>query len=96
MISTHCKYCIVYNLCILLQLYCICTCLQLYVYVHMYVCPYVLFKYRYKAKHEMQFFGRGQLAGIDINAQKKSQSQFYNDMMEKRRTDEQKDKAEYD
>lgn len=54
-----------------------------------------LLKYRYKAKHEIQFFGRGQLAGIDINAQKKAQSQFYNDMMEKRRTEEQKSKAEY-
>jgi len=48
----------------------------------------------YKAKHEMQFFGRGQLAGIDINAQKKVQSQFYNELMEKRRTEEQKAKAE--
>ena len=55
-----------------------------------------MFQYRYKAKHEMQFFGRGQLAGIDINAQKKSQSQFYNEMMENRRTDEQKNKAEYE
>jgi len=43
----------------------------------------------------MQFFGRGQLAGIDINAQKKAQSQFYNEMMEKRRTEEQKAKAEW-
>lgn len=49
----------------------------------------------YKAKHEMQFFGRGQLAGIDINAQKKVQSQFYNELMEKRRTEEQKAKAEW-
>ena len=41
----------------------------------------------------MQFFGRGHLAGIDIKAQKKEQSRFYIDLMEKRRTSEQKQQA---
>ena len=41
----------------------------------------------------MQFLGRGHLAGIDIKAQKKDQSKFYMDLMEKRRNDEQKQKA---
>ena len=41
----------------------------------------------------MQFLGRGHLAGIDIKAQKKDQSKFYMDLMEKRRSDEQKQKA---
>lgn len=41
----------------------------------------------------MQFLGRGHLAGIDIKTQKKDQSKFYLELMEKRRNDEQKQKA---
>ena len=41
----------------------------------------------------MQFLGRGHLAGIDIKSQKKDQSKFYLELMEKRRNDEQKQKA---
>ena len=47
----------------------------------------------YKSRHQAQFFGRGQLAGIDIKTQKKEQSKFYSEMMEKRRTVEQKEQA---
>ena len=49
--------------------------------------------YRYKNRHQAQFFGRGHIAGIDIRAQKKEQSKFYQDLLEKRRTNEQKQKA---
>ncbi|XP_059174183.1 probable ATP-dependent RNA helicase DDX23 [Physella acuta] len=45
----------------------------------------------YKEKHQVQFFGRGNIAGIDIKAQKKDQSKFYGDLMEKRRTEAEKD-----
>ena len=47
----------------------------------------------YKSRHQAQFFGRGHLAGIDIKTQKKDQSEFYSDLMEKRRTDDQKKQA---
>ena len=46
----------------------------------------------YKNRHTVQFFGRGHLAGIDIKDQKKEQSKFYGDLMEKRRTEEDKEK----
>jgi len=65
----------------------------------------------YQQRHEVQFFGRGSIAGvgnqgiissilirlmprllqIDVNAQKKQKSQFYQKMMEQRRTDEEKE-----
>ena len=45
----------------------------------------------YKARHEVQFFGRGNLAGIDVKAQKKQKSEFYLSMMKERRTDAEKD-----
>jgi ATP-dependent RNA helicase DDX23/PRP28 len=45
----------------------------------------------YKDKHEVQFFGRGHIAGIDIKQQKKEQSKYYADLLEKRRTDAEKD-----
>ncbi|XP_048756117.2 probable ATP-dependent RNA helicase DDX23 [Ostrea edulis] len=45
----------------------------------------------YKDKHAVQFFGRGHIAGIDIKAQKKDQSMFYGDLLEKRRTAEEKE-----
>ncbi|XP_019878147.2 probable ATP-dependent RNA helicase DDX23 [Aethina tumida] len=44
----------------------------------------------YKEKHQVQFFGRGNLAGIDIKAQKRDQSKFYGELLEKRRTDAEK------
>ncbi|CAF4021871.1 unnamed protein product, partial [Rotaria sordida] len=47
----------------------------------------------YKEKHQIQFFGRGHIAGIDINKQKKDQSKFYGDLLEKRRTQGEKDRV---
>ena len=46
----------------------------------------------YKDRHEVQFFGRGSIAGVDVNAQKKQKSEFYAEMMEKRRTEDEKEK----
>ena len=43
-----------------------------------------------------QFFGRGGIAGIDIKIQKKNQGAFYGDMLEKRRTDVEKDQEKWD
>uniref|UniRef100_T1J8Z4 Probable ATP-dependent RNA helicase DDX23 n=1 Tax=Strigamia maritima TaxID=126957 RepID=T1J8Z4_STRMM len=45
----------------------------------------------YKEKHYVQLYGRGHIAGIDLNAQKKYQSKFYGDLLEKRRTDTEKE-----
>jgi ATP-dependent RNA helicase DDX23/PRP28 len=45
----------------------------------------------YKEKHQVQLYGRGHIAGIDIKAQKKNQSRFYGELMEKRRTEEEKE-----
>lgn len=44
----------------------------------------------YKRRHEVQFFGRGHVAGIDIKQQKRDQSRFYGDLLEKRRTQDEK------
>nr|CDJ98181.1 DNA RNA helicase domain containing protein [Haemonchus contortus] len=44
----------------------------------------------YQKRHEVQFFGRGAIAGIDVNAQKKTNNVFYQAIMEKRRTEEEK------
>ncbi|KIH65931.1 DEAD/DEAH box helicase [Ancylostoma duodenale] len=44
----------------------------------------------YQKRHEVQFFGRGAIAGIDVNTQKKSNNVFYQAIMEKRRTEEEK------
>uniref|UniRef100_A0A183IB79 Probable ATP-dependent RNA helicase DDX23 n=1 Tax=Soboliphyme baturini TaxID=241478 RepID=A0A183IB79_9BILA len=44
----------------------------------------------YKQRHEVQFFGRGHIAGIDLKSQKKNQSQFYGNLLERRRTDAEK------
>lgn len=44
----------------------------------------------YKSRHEIQFFGRGHVAGIDIKQQKRDQSKFYGDLLEKRRTNNEK------
>jgi ATP-dependent RNA helicase DDX23/PRP28 len=46
----------------------------------------------YKEKHQIQFFGRGHIAGIDINKQKGDQSKFYGNLLEKRRTQGEKDR----
>ncbi|KFD54612.1 hypothetical protein M514_04557 [Trichuris suis] len=48
----------------------------------------------YKEKHEVQFFGRGHVAGIDLRSQKKSQSQFYGNLLERRRTDAEKEQQQ--
>ncbi|EEB18879.1 pre-mRNA-splicing ATP-dependent RNA helicase prp28, putative [Pediculus humanus corporis] len=45
----------------------------------------------YKERHQVQFFGRGNIAGIDIKAQKRDQSKFYGELLEKRRTDAEKE-----
>jgi ATP-dependent RNA helicase DDX23/PRP28 len=45
----------------------------------------------YSDRHAIQFFGRGGIGGIDIKAQKKEQGQFYGDLVERRRTDAEKD-----
>jgi ATP-dependent RNA helicase DDX23/PRP28 len=44
----------------------------------------------YQDRHEMQFLGRGSIAGVDINIQKKEKFGFYQKMMEQRRTDDEK------
>ncbi|KAK6055502.1 hypothetical protein COOONC_06993 [Cooperia oncophora] len=44
----------------------------------------------YQKRHEVQFFGRGAIAGIDVNTQKKTNNVFYQAIMEKRRTEEEK------
>ncbi|KAF0300909.1 putative ATP-dependent RNA helicase DDX23 [Amphibalanus amphitrite] len=48
----------------------------------------------YKEKHQIQLFGRGHIAGIDIKTQKKENSQFYGELMETRRTMAEKDQEE--
>lgn len=45
----------------------------------------------YKDRHHVQFFGRGNVAGIDIKEQKIKQSRFYGDLLEKRRTEAEKE-----
>merc|ERR1719189_755428 len=45
----------------------------------------------YNDKHNIQFFGRGGIGGIDLKSQKKFQGQFYGDLVEKRRTEGEKD-----
>lgn len=39
----------------------------------------------------MQLFGRGHVAGIDIKQQKKEQSKFYGELLEARRTKQEKE-----
>ncbi|XP_031421507.1 probable ATP-dependent RNA helicase DDX23 [Clupea harengus] len=48
----------------------------------------------YKDKHHVQLYGRGFIAGIDLKQQKRDQSHFYGDLMEKRRTLEEKEQEE--
>ena len=45
----------------------------------------------YIERHNLQFFGRGGIGGIDIKSQKKEQTQFYGDLLERRRTEMEKD-----
>uniref|UniRef100_F7A1V5 Probable ATP-dependent RNA helicase DDX23 n=1 Tax=Ciona intestinalis TaxID=7719 RepID=F7A1V5_CIOIN len=45
----------------------------------------------YKEKHQVHLYGRGFIAGIDVKSQKKQQSEFYNEIIEKRRTDQEKE-----
>lgn len=40
---------------------------------------------------QVQFFGRGNVAGIDIKAQRRDQSKFYGELLEKRRTEAEKE-----
>ncbi|KAI9205633.1 P-loop containing nucleoside triphosphate hydrolase protein [Polychytrium aggregatum] len=47
----------------------------------------------YIQKHDVQLFGRGHIAGIDIKHQKKLRSEFYGRLLEERRTIEEKDRA---
>ncbi len=44
----------------------------------------------YAERHEVQLFGRGHLAGIDVAAQRLNKSQIYQDILEERRTTEEK------
>ncbi len=44
----------------------------------------------YKDRHQVQFFGRGHVAGVDIKQQKRNQSKFYGELLEKRRTRDEK------
>ncbi|KAF7255685.1 hypothetical protein EG68_07229 [Paragonimus skrjabini miyazakii] len=44
----------------------------------------------YKEKHQIQFFGRGHLGGIDIKQQKKETGRFYSKLLGERRSDLQK------
>lgn len=44
----------------------------------------------YSGKHEAQLFGRGHIAGIDVVSQKKLKSKFYDDLLQTRRTREEK------
>ncbi|KAI6189591.1 DEAD box ATP-dependent RNA helicase [Aphelenchoides bicaudatus] len=48
----------------------------------------------YQDRHEMQFLGRGSIAGVDINAQKKEKTGFYQKILEQRRTDDEKKQEE--
>uniref|UniRef100_A0AAY4ASN8 Probable ATP-dependent RNA helicase DDX23 n=1 Tax=Denticeps clupeoides TaxID=299321 RepID=A0AAY4ASN8_9TELE len=50
--------------------------------------------FRYREKHQVQLYGRGFIAGIDLKQQKRDQSRFYGDLMEKRRTIEEKEQEE--
>lgn len=44
----------------------------------------------YTDRHQIQLFGRGHIGGIDIKWQKKETGKFYQEMLEKRRTQEEK------
>ncbi|CAH3168987.1 unnamed protein product, partial [Porites evermanni] len=50
----------------------------------------VLVLLSYTEKHQIQLFGRGHIGGIDIKWQKKETGKFYQEMLETRRTVEEK------
>uniref|UniRef100_A0A3P8YGY3 Probable ATP-dependent RNA helicase DDX23 n=1 Tax=Esox lucius TaxID=8010 RepID=A0A3P8YGY3_ESOLU len=54
----------------------------------------ITFNPLYKEKHQVQLYGRGFIAGIDLKQQKRDQSHFYGDLMETRRTMEEKEQEE--
>uniref|UniRef100_A0AC34F3J0 RNA helicase n=1 Tax=Panagrolaimus sp. ES5 TaxID=591445 RepID=A0AC34F3J0_9BILA len=45
----------------------------------------------YEERHQIQFFGRGALAGMDVNSQRKKNAEFYNGLLEQRRTGEEQE-----
>jgi len=45
----------------------------------------------YSERHAVQFMGRGGIGGIDLKVQKKEQTAFYGDLLERRRTELEKD-----
>lgn len=45
----------------------------------------------YKERHEVQFLGRGSIAGMDVNQQKKQKSEFYQKLLEQRRSEVEKE-----
>ncbi|XP_077863730.1 putative ATP-dependent RNA helicase DDX23 [Saccoglossus kowalevskii] len=45
----------------------------------------------YKEKHQIQLYGRGHIAGIDLKAQKKDKCKFYGELLEERRTIQEKE-----
>jgi ATP-dependent RNA helicase DDX23/PRP28 len=49
----------------------------------------------YATKHEVTLYGRGHLAGIDKNDQMKQKADYLKRFVDDRRTDAQKDRAEY-
>ena len=48
----------------------------------------------YKNRHEIEFMGRGSIAGVDVNQQKKQRSEFYQRVMEQRRTEAEKEQEQ--
>ncbi|KAH9413324.1 DEAD (Asp-Glu-Ala-Asp) box polypeptide 23 [Dermatophagoides pteronyssinus] len=48
----------------------------------------------YQDRHTIQFFGRGHLGGIDPKEQRKEQSKFYGELLEKRRSEVEKRQEE--
>lgn len=48
----------------------------------------------YREVHEAQFFGRGNIAGIDVSQQKKEKGQFYEQVVEDRRSQAEKEREE--
>lgn len=45
----------------------------------------------YKQKHQVHLYGRGFVAGIDVKVQKKQQSEFYSEIIDKRRSVQEKE-----
>ena len=48
----------------------------------------------YKDRHTIQFFGRGNIGGIDSKEQKREHVKFYGDLLEKRRSEAEKAQEE--